>query len=90
MPEFDRIERGFDPNENVLSAEVELSLERLAGRLDTLTNDELTTRQAEMYYEGAHHIKENLKRYPQYQRHIGFIEKIIKTYEESLPTTEAV
>jgi len=90
MPEFDRIERGFNPNEGALSAEVESSLERLTGRLDTLTNDSLTTRQAEMYYEGARHIKENPEQYPQYQQHADFIEKIIKTYEDSLPTAEAV
>ena len=90
MPEFDRIERGFNPSENTLSAEVESSLERLTGRLDTLTNDSLTARQAEMYYEGARHIKEHPEQYLQYQQHTDFIEKIINTYEDSLPAAETV
>lgn len=91
MSGIDRIERGYKPNEGTLSAErIESSLKRLASRLDMLTDDSLNTSQAKAYYEGARHIKENPDLYPHYKQHTDFIEKIIKTYDDSLPPTEAM
>lgn len=88
MPSPDRMDRGYNPGETILPAEVETSLKRLTGRLDTLTNDSLTARQAELYYEGARYVNEHPEQYPQYLQHAEFIEKIIKTYEKSLPSAD--
>ena len=88
MPEFDRIERGVNMEHVDLPPEVEASLNQLISRLDNLSNDDLSARQAEKYYEGAKHIKNNPDQYPQYQQYSEFIEKIISTYEDSLPSVE--